>query len=552
MRCPVTRSGARLFCLLALLPAALAVGAPTAPAATGQRDATAPRLLGFRASTADRRAFAGDGRLLTTVSANRDRLRAIARVRAFLTERATVVFEVTRTDGRPEVVHTVTATLRRGWHAFTWYPPPNMTPRTYLTRFTATDPTGNRRVYGPRNAESGRVPTTPVIRVLGIDAGFTRESYAPGENAEIRIETDAKTLELQVFHAGPETVPTYDNTVLNGVPVTAPRRLDWWRFSRGAGSAGVRVGDWQSGLYYVRLTGKDGRIGYAPFIVRPRKLGLARVAVVLPTNTWQAYNFRDEDGNGFGDTWYAKGAQSTVRLGRAYLRRGVPPQYRKYDLGFLRWLAQRGKAFDALSETDLESISTGDVLAARYDLIVMAGHHEYVTVHEYDSLQRFRDLGGNLAFLGSNNLFWQVLREGPILRRTVKWRDAGRPEAALVGVQYRANDDGRTQRPYVVRGAAALPWLFAGTGLQDGTTFGPLGGYGIEIDATTPSTPPGAVVAAEIPDIFGPGLTAQMSYYETPAGAKVFAAGAMDFGGTALEPPVSQILENLWQRLAAP
>ena len=49
---------------------------------------------------------------------------------------------------------------------------------------------------------------------------------------------------------------------------------------------------------------------------------------MLPTNTWQAYNFRDEDGNGWGDTWYAKGAQSTVRLGRAFVRRGVPPQYR--------------------------------------------------------------------------------------------------------------------------------------------------------------------------------------------------------------------------------
>jgi hypothetical protein len=31
----------------------------------------------------------------------------------------------------------------------------------------------------------------------------------------------------------------------------------------------------------------------------------------------------------------------------------------------------------------------------------------------------------------------------------------------------------------------------------------------------------------------------------------VFAAGTMDFGGTALEPPVSQLLENLWQHMLA-
>jgi hypothetical protein len=43
-----------------------------------------------------------------------------------------------------------------------------------------------------------------------------------------------------------------------------------------------------------------------------------------------------------------------------------------------------------------------------------------------------------------------------------------------------------------------------------------------------------------------------MSYYETPVGAKVFAAGALDFGGSSTFWPVKQILENLWARLAVP
>jgi hypothetical protein len=41
-----------------------------------------------------------------------------------------------------------------------------------------------------------------------------------------------------------------------------------------------------------------------------------------------------------------------------------------------------------------------------------------------------------------------------------------------------------------------------------------------------------------------------MTYYETPRGAKVFAAGAMDFTSRALTQPVNQILDNLWRRLA--
>ena len=57
---------------------------------------------------------------------------------------------------------------------------------------------------------------------------------------------------------------------------------------------------------------------------------------------------------------------------------------------------------------------------------------------------------------------------------------------------------------------------------------------------------------AEIPDVFGAGLTAQMTYYETPQGARVFAAGVIDFGGSSTLPTVRRLLENLWARLAAP
>ena len=53
-------------------------------------------------------------------------------------------------------------------------------------------------------------------------------------------------------------------------------------------------------LVGVRRTGAIGRFG--PFVVRPARLGQHRVAVVLPTLTWQAYNLRDDDGDGTGDS----------------------------------------------------------------------------------------------------------------------------------------------------------------------------------------------------------------------------------------------------------
>ena len=128
-----------------------------------------------------------------------------------------------------------------------------------------------------------------------------------------------------------------------------------------------------------------------------------------------------------------------------------------------------------------------------------------MTRHEYDLIRNYRDLGGNLVFLSANNFFWQVQLQGRTLRRTRLARHRA-PESSLLGVQYRGNDDGRRQQPYIVRSAATAPWLWAGTGLGDGSSFGQeLGGYGIEIDQTTPFSPPGTIVLAEIPDLFGPG-----------------------------------------------
>jgi hypothetical protein len=45
-------------------------------------------------------------------------------------------------------------------------------------------------------------------------------------------------------------------------------------------------------------------------------------------------------------------------------------------------------------------------------------------------------------------------------------------------------------------------------------------------------------------------MTAHMTYYETPAGAKVFSAGAFTLAGSVRQPAVQRLLANLWERLA--
>lgn len=370
-----------------------------------------------------------------------------------------------------------------------------------------------------------------------VEAYFTERSYRPGDRATLVVRAPGRRATVQVFHVGPGASPT-------GVPVNDPLVV------RAARTVRLRIRYWPSGVYLARIRASSGATGFAPLVLRPRRLGARRVAVVMPTNTWQAYNFRDENGDGVGDTWYASEEIDSVSFRRAFAGNGLPPRFRAYDVGFLRWLSRTGRSADFLSDDDLDRLSSGRRLAALYDLIVFPGHEEYVTARVYDLIRRYRDAGGNLAFLSANNFFYRVERLGERLVRAGRWRDLGRPEAALVGVQYLDwNHRIFPAAPFTVVGAGAAPWLFPGTGLRNGSRFGR---FGIEIDARSAASPPGVRILARIVDVFGPGMTAEMAYYQTASGAKVFAAGALNFGSAALVPPVPTLLANLWERLSRP
>jgi len=385
--------------------------------------------------------------------------------------------------------------------------------------------------------------TRPAPPVLA--AAFAATSYAPGQLAKLRVLGRIRRLEVQVLRGGAERAWSSI-----GRPWGPPVQV---RFRGGSvNTLRVRLGAWPSGAYFVRLTAPGGRaVAYAPFVLRPAALGATRVAVIVPTYSWQAYNFYDADRDGRGDSWYVDSRRRSVVLGRPFAGNGKPPHYRTQQRGFLRLLVHAGAAADYLTDEDLEQVSSGDDLASRYDAIIFSGHEEYVTTHIYDVIQRYRDLGGNLAFLSANNFFWRVDLKGRRLWRIQLWRNLNRPEGQLIGVQYRANDRGGHVAPYVATDVEAAPWLFNGLGLVNGTPLG-TARYGIEFDMLCPASPPGTTVLATVSPGLGDGsILGQMSYYETPAGAKVFAAGTLGFGGS--DNPVGSVLfRNLWQHLTVP
>src|SRR5205085_3459308 len=259
----------------------------------------------------------------------------------------------------------------RVWHAsrhfgtgpgtLVWRPARSTEPRTYILRLRV-----GTRVYGAYGP--GGHQDAPVVRVQGVDAAFTKRSYAPGESAELLLATDARSLRLQVFAYQSPGRPSEQDVKTSGLAKTDPIRVDWSGHRDRPGIVRVvRAGDWPSGLYFARASSSDGRVGYAPFIVRPRRLGTHRVAVVLATNTWAAYNFEDADGDGWGDSWYVTGRHRSVDLQRPFLDFGVPFRFHDWDLEFIAWLNRTGRAVDFLSDDDVDRVASGDELARRYD-----------------------------------------------------------------------------------------------------------------------------------------------------------------------------------------
>jgi N,N-dimethylformamidase beta subunit-like, C-terminal len=393
---------------------------------------------------------------------------------------------------------------------------------------------------------SGRAATGPLL------AGFEARSYAPGQVALLDIGggTTSRVM-LQFFLAGGAAVRGGGvhgwDKVTFGEPMSAPQQLH--RPSSGRWLAHVRVGsDWPSGDYVARLSW-HGHTDYAPFVLRPSRLGTAPVLVVEPTNTWHAYDVTG------GDSWYLDPSVHVIDLTHPFagydvrgdrVPAGLPEQFWKLDLGFLRWYWPSGYRADFFSDDDLEHISSAAQLH-RYSLIVFAGHEEYVTSHVYDLITQYRNAGGNLAFLSANNFFYKVRVHGDTMVGRTRWRDIGRPEAALVGAQYVGWDEDKyTNHPYRVVNAEAAPWLFAGTHLRDGSRFG---NYGIEIDEPNDVSPHSTHVLAVIPHEFGPGKPAKMTLYRA-GNSTVFDAGAFNFGASAHWPAVSRLVDNLWSGLS--
>ena len=251
------------------------VGGSSARRARGEgRRASARFLFNLRVGNGGH-PFAGDPRLLTTVSPNGDGLRDTAIIRFTLARAATVRVEAYAT--RVGLGHRAWSVSRRfgpGPHRVVWKPSGRVAPRVFLLHVTAVDSRGNRTVFGKRSPHAAWPPAGPVVRVRGLDAGFRLRSYRPGALTALQVATDVRRFTVQFFCCRPERAAGYARDRMKGAPVSDPVEVDWSSHRGAPATLWLRLGDWETGVYFARLSGEGGRVGFAPFVLLPRRLGL--------------------------------------------------------------------------------------------------------------------------------------------------------------------------------------------------------------------------------------------------------------------------------------
>ena len=343
-------------------------------------------------------------------------------------------------------------------------------------------------------------------------------SVCPGERIRFHVSTSAKDYSLEIVRVGGEEEVVWKREDLPGGvhPVGddtgKPAQAAMYGCDWPAAEQLTIPRDWRSGYYAVILSHAERRVGVLPseqfdpgvmtakpsrfimfFVVRSKGPGREnKILLQLSTNTYHAYN------NWGGSSLYSGPNFPRVSFNRPiYVFPWASPF--TWEIPFIRWAERNGYGIDVCSNLDLEYHRK---MLPPYHLILSIGHDEYWSAGMRDGLEAFITNGGNVAFFSGNTCCWQVRvedngralvcykrarEEDPVFKTgehrqlTTLWSDPmlDRPENYLTGVGFPyggyngifgSYEKGPGEGEYTVH--RPDHWIFAGTGLNRGDTFG--------------------------------------------------------------------------------
>lgn len=399
-------------------------------------------------------------------------------------------------------------------------------------------PTPERDLPGTTAWRIGKVASADELAGFADHAGI-----APGTPVTLRVTTTAPSWHAEVYRLGDyggtggrlvAQTPEWAGVRQPPVKVEAGNMVTaaHWTPSEPIDTTG-----WAPGSYLIKLVAATGVQKYVPLAVTSPDMSGA-VVLISATNTYQAYNE-------YGGYSLYRGRQGfddrarRVSFDRPYDRHGARLVV-GYEQPLIAVAERLGIRLAYATNADLEA---GPERFHGARGIVSPGHDEYWSVSMRDTVEKLRDQGVNLAFLGANSVYWRVrsadsgrvmegyksASEDPVkadATTTAMWRQApaARAENALVGQLYEC---------FPAKGPMTITdpdfFLYSGTGVRAGQQFPGL--LGVEVDRAYPiaGTPPNLRTVAHSPVQCGNvGQTySDMTYYTTESGAGVFAVGTM-------------------------
>jgi uncharacterized protein YaiE (UPF0345 family) len=313
--------------------------------------------------------------------------------------------------------------------------------------------------------------------------------------------------------------------------------------------------DWVSGVYLVKLTTVTNLNKYILFVVRDDTRP-SPYLFQLPVTTYQAYNvwggtslYVNKSTTAYAASTDCDSPCSGGGVKASFLRPYQGDygagQFFTFDFSTLRFLESEG--YDITYATDIDT-HANPLLLNGHKAFLSVGHDEYWSWEMRSNVERARERGISLAFLGANSIYWRIRLEpstlgvpqpnqtvvtfrGTTTARLNHWGDPEsndplghdvttlwrqkpepRPEQALMGVQF---------MPYGIRPGVHIcqsgdmtianttswpSWLIAGTNLHDGSTLPGLLGHETDVvdsgtgtDGTqyAPFIQPGTIKLAE-------------------------------------------------------
>lgn len=350
-----------------------------------------------------------------------------------------------------------------------------------------------------------------------------------------------------------------------------------------------------SGWYVLEAKSSQKRAACSIFIL-PDTIRKP-VAMLLSTNTWNAYNFWG------GKSLYTRNKSQHVSFDRPQLLSDPFLEHRfayhqlyyqsaRKDRHVARWLHAHQLGFDAYPMTELhESIQR----LKQYPLLIISTHSEYWTRDMLLHLNAYLDQGGSLLCLSGNTAAYRSYLEQRGRRLTVYkkqqnlWLHADTMHLKPFGTENNLTSF-HTYAPYRI--LVDTSWVLAGTGLKKGDLIGRKSetydytymysswlknllsalrnhdkwgaASGLEVDQVGPFTPANWVTVARglNPDTVGHGEVypesqnwnsqggADMGYYHHEGGGWVFNVSSLAFTGVIPHDTTIQlILDNVLRQV---